>query len=229
MDYWELELTTMEGREPDQSGPSEPLFDLSGGRLCIDFTNTVDARGSAQPRERLERYADLVAWSHQGGNLSPDQAGQLRAEAARRPDDAAAVLARARALREAIYRLFSAVTGNAPPSTADLATLNAELATALARARIVPEPDGFGWGWADHEAALDSPLWPVARSAAEVLTGDDRRALRVCAWDSCGWLFADTSKNRSRQWCDMRVCGNRAKARRHYERKKAAAQRPPRT
>lgn len=62
-------------------------------------------------------------------------------------------------------------------------------------------------------------LWPVARSAAELLTSPDAQRVRECALRSCSWLFVDRSRNRRRRWCDMKTCGNRAKARRHYRRK----------
>ena len=57
----------------------EYVFDLSGGRLCLDFANTLDGRAS-EPRERLNTYADLVSWGRQAGSVSPS--------AARRPASA---------------------------------------------------------------------------------------------------------------------------------------------
>jgi len=68
-------------------------------------------------------------------------------------------------------------------------------------------------------------LWPVAHDAAELLASDQLPRLRECAADDCCWLFLDESKNRSRVWCDMRVCGNRAKARRHYARTRGGERR----
>jgi predicted RNA-binding Zn ribbon-like protein len=80
------------------------------------------------------------------------------------------------------------------------------------------------WRWAgdaESEPALDRVLWPVARSAAELLTSDDLAAVRECAAPDCRWLFLDRSRNRSRRWCAMATCGNRSKARRHYRRGRA--------
>ena len=68
--------------------------------------------------------------------------------------------------------------------------------------------------------ALERPLWPVLWAAAELLTSADRDRVRACASDPCRWLFLDLSRNRSRRWCSMEDCGNRAKARRHYARSK---------
>ena len=98
-----------------------------------------------------------------------------------------------------------------------VARLNFELAQALGRLRVTVAkgPNRFAWHWAVN-GALDYPLGPLARSAADLLTAEHFAGrLRQCCGDTCGWLFLDASKNRSRRWCDMRDCGNRAKVRRH--------------
>jgi predicted RNA-binding Zn ribbon-like protein len=85
---------------------------------------------------------------------------------------------------------------------------------------VLPTQPGFAWTWPDEEELdLARLLWPVARSAAELLTSPDRQLVRECLGDNCGWLFLDTSKNHRRTWCSMQGCGNRAKARRHYARR----------
>ncbi|HSH12932.1 MAG TPA: CGNR zinc finger domain-containing protein, partial [Desulfurivibrionaceae bacterium] len=97
-------------------------------------------------------------------------------------------------------------------------------AATLAQARLVPGEDHFEWGWSDA-GGLRRLLWPIVRSAAELLTSEKLERVGQCAGDSCGWLFLDTSRNRSRRWCEMEHCGNRAKARRHYRRQKRTADR----
>jgi predicted RNA-binding Zn ribbon-like protein len=193
---------------------------LLGGRLSLDFVNTADWHASDHPVEFLTSYSDLVAWSQHVGILADHQAQRLLKEAARRPVDATAVLERAIALREAIYRIFSAISHERPPQAADLATFNAELSRALAQSRIVSTAEGFDWDWAGAGEALDGMLWPVVHDAAGLLTSEELDRVGQCADDRCGWLFLDTSRNRSRRWCSMENCGNRAKARRYYERKR---------
>ena len=108
-----------------------------------------------------------------------------------------------------------------PPPAEALEGLNRELGPALAQARVEPAGEGFGWGWRDG-AELDRPLWPIARDAAELLIDREARGrVRLCAADDCDWLFLDLTRNRSRQWCDMKICGNRAKVRAYYRRKRA--------
>jgi predicted RNA-binding Zn ribbon-like protein len=197
--------------------PEENLK-LESGWLCLDFANTAEWHLSSQPTERLTSYAELIAWAR-AINLLPDRAAQQLLRAAdQHPAEAARVLDRAVALREAIYRIFVAVTEGKSPPVDDQATLNAELSRSLNKSRLVWNKAGFDWGRQGEDSDLDQVLWWVLRSATNLLTSEDIQRVGVCADDrGCGWLFYDTSRNRTRQWCSMRGCGNRAKARRHYE------------
>ena len=205
------------------AGPRHPGWDLTGGRQDLDFVNTVEDRPSPRPVDGLTGYDRLVDWARAAGLVTDDAARQLLAQAEARPAEAAAVLERARILREALYRIFLGVASGGPPERADLDALNAALAWSLPHARVVVDEQGFAWGWDGDDAALDRMLWPIARSAADLLTSEQTSAVRECSAQDCSWLFMDTSRNGSRRWCNMQVCGNRAKARRHQQRKRAGA------
>jgi predicted RNA-binding Zn ribbon-like protein len=192
---------------------------LLGGSACLDFVNTVDWRDSEAPTDDLPNYAAVVAWSRRAGALSDRDGARLLVAAARRPEEAAATFRRAIELREAIYRLVLAATTGLSPAPRDAAILNRALRDALAHLRIVATGSMYAWDWADDEHALDRMLWPVAYTAASLLTSAELHRVRKCAGARCGWLFLDTSKNQSRRWCNMQSCGNRAKARRHYHRR----------
>jgi predicted RNA-binding Zn ribbon-like protein len=200
----------------------EQIFDLTGGLLCLDFANTVDDRPEIHPQELLTSFQDLVSWSQQAQVLTVQEASQLLEKAEQRPANATRVLKWAVKVREAIFRIFKAVAEDESPEEEDLVTLSAMVAEAQKHAQIVPGTDGFRWDCAVKPDELDSMLWPVVRSAADFLTSDDLDTIRVCASDSCDWLFIDTSKNHSRRWCNMKSCGNREKARRFYTRKKSS-------
>ena len=190
---------------------------LEAGRLCLDFANTLDWHASEHPIEKLNTYADLVAWSHRIGLLDERAAQRLNAQADQRPGLAADVLDKAHTLREAIYAIFVATSHGGTPEPGDVEAVNAALAELFSRSRLVKSGGGFEWDWGGGEDDLDQMLWWVLQSAVEVMTTDDLQRVGQCADDrGCGWLFFDTSKNRTRRWCDMRGCGNRAKARRHY-------------
>jgi predicted RNA-binding Zn ribbon-like protein len=133
------------------------------------------------------------------------------------------VFARALELREAIYRLCKAILNKTLPRQPDLERLNQELAIAHGRVRLAAGEENFVWAWTEAKNALDQMLWRITDSAAEFLATGDLTRLRECGGEDCGWLFEDTSKNRSRQWCDMRDCGNLAKVRRFRNRLHADA------
>ncbi len=187
---------------------------------CLDFANTVEWRKRSSPEEFLITYPDLVSWGQQQGVLSDAEAGHLLQEASRNPDQATMTFQQALALREALYRTFSAAVRREAPQAADLETINIILARGMAQARLFQEAGEFKWGWPKDDGALDRMLWPVARSAAELLTTTTLSRVRECEGAGCGWLFLDMSKNHSRRWCSMNSCGNRAKANRHYRRKR---------
>lgn len=187
---------------------------------CLAFTNTVNWHASAAPIDTLQSYADLVAWAQQRSVVSAQEVERLADRARRQPDEADALFARAVAVREAIYRVLVAHAHEQTPVAEDIVRLNTELAATLGYARVAWAEYSYVWAWAQEGVQLDAVLWPLVRAAAEVLTTPDMLTrIGQCADDrGCGWLFLDTSKNRSRRWCDINDCGNRAKQRRHYAR-----------
>jgi predicted RNA-binding Zn ribbon-like protein len=215
-----------------KSAEHEPnhVFDLCGGRLCLDFANTVGGNRVTEWVEWLNSYADLVSWGRQTGIVSLQRARHLIEQSARHPKKGALVLQRALELREAIYRIWAAEMRQEHSAEKDLALLNSALAEALSHQRILKEEDRFILTW-DDEDALESVLWPVVKSAADLLTGDEAQRVSQCeafATTQCCWLFFDETKNGSRRWCSMADCGNRAKARRHYQRKREQRDPPDR-
>lgn len=194
-------------------------FELSAGALCLDFVNTWGDR-SRPESDGLRSHADLVAFAAQAGVVDTREAAALRRLAARDSNAAAGALARARDLRDALYALFAAHAGGRPAARADLARVNAALAAALGELEVEPRDGGYRWAWAKPADPLAAPLRPIARSAAELLVGADLVRVRECHGTTCTWLFLDSSRNRSRRWCSMESCGNRAKARRHYRRQR---------
>lgn len=204
--------------EAEDWGARWPYASVAGA-LCLEFANTLGDRVAATPSEEdLRDYADLLTWAERMQVLSATRVAALRAWPAVHPDDAAAAFARAIALREAIYRVYTAVAARNVPTADDLAELNHAYRGAMTHIAVVPTADGFAWRWDDVPDAPDAMLWPVARSAAELLLAPEHARVRHCAGAGCGWLFLDTTKNGSRHWCSMSGCGNRAKARRYRAR-----------
>jgi predicted RNA-binding Zn ribbon-like protein len=208
------------------SGRRARGFGLRGGDLSLDFVNTVGWRLTDHPSEYLQSYEDLLDWARQAGVLTPEEREGLLRQAKLDPEGAQETLSRALALREAVHRVVSAAIAGEPQDGSALSAVNGELSIALSRLRVMSARGSYGWGWDwrenDGEAPLDGPLWPVARSAAELLTSPKLGRVKVCAGKGCGWIFLDESRNGSRRWCDSRDCGNRERVRRHLARKRAS-------
>jgi predicted RNA-binding Zn ribbon-like protein len=192
-------------------------FDLIGEELCLDFTNTVDG-WRAEPKENLNQYSDLLDWAVQAGAITAEHAEYLSAQAQAQPQAAADMLDLARDVREALFRIFSAISYGDSPADDDLALFNRELARAMAHTRIVQHGEHFDWAWQASGGDLSSVLWEVMHSAANLLTTPERlRWVHECSSETCDWLFIDTTKNHSRRWCDMKTCGNLHKVRKHRQ------------
>jgi predicted RNA-binding Zn ribbon-like protein len=192
---------------------------LLGGRLCLDFVNTLDWRGTNTPQEFLNTFGDLLSWSRHAGICSQLGARKLYKMAEQSNAEAKKVLNRALKLREAIYRLFAAGIANRNPLKEDLAIFNKDLSRSMKDSQITRTTDGYAWDITGNQTKLDWMLNPIVHSAAEILVSDEGKKVKACADSACGWLFIDVSRNQSRRWCDMQDCGNRAKATRFYKKK----------
>ncbi|WP_394822490.1 CGNR zinc finger domain-containing protein [Pendulispora albinea] len=195
------------------------VFEFLAGRVCLDFINTVSWRESETAAvERLTSYSEILAWAAAGGVLDRQAARRLRARALRHPKEAEAAHTDAVRFRDALYRTICAELEGAASDPADLAKMNARISEAAAFRRLVPSEAGFVWRC--DESNLRAPLWTIALSAADLLPSPGFARVRRCGLEDCGWLFLDTSKNKTRRWCRMEICGNRHKAQRFYEKKK---------
>lgn len=197
-----------------------PQFELMGGPVCLDFVNTLDDRFSDHPKELLSSYFDLARFAEDTGIVSHDQVDHLCAHSAESPEAAERALRAAIRLREAMSDVFYALVRGRPVPKASLAVLNSFLQEAARHASLVSNEGHFEWQFERAQDDLEAPLWPIARSASDLLGSDLLPYVRACASESCEWLFLDESKNHRRRWCDMTKCGNRAKVRSFYSRRK---------
>lgn len=195
------------------------LFELTGGRLCLDFANTVDDRPTDRPSDRLTGYAELIAFGRQAGICSEAEARDLRGAEKDNPRVTKRLFRSAVELRETIYRIGSAVASGSSPSAKDLEALGTTMHILDAHASVVSRNGRLEWTWAGPERSASRLLWRIAHSSVDLLTSDEAKRLRQCAADDCNWLFIDNSRGHNRRWCEMRTCGNRHKAKSYYQRK----------
>ena len=196
-------------------------FELSGGHPALDFVNSLDNRFDRDgPTELLSGYADLLRFAEQTRLLDAADARLLAGSVA--PAAATRVLRAARELREALAGVLYARLEGRTPLSADILVLERRFRETERHRelRLVPASGHamLHWVWGQSAKAADFPLLLLADCASQLLLSDAVQQVRGCDADTCRWLFRDTSKNHTRRWCNMKVCGNRAKARRFHNR-----------
>jgi predicted RNA-binding Zn ribbon-like protein len=177
----------------------------------FDFMNTLELdEGSLV--DRLQTATDATRWLVDRGLIHAGAAA---------PDEGAA-LERIRSVREALREVAHAVAEHRGADAAAIAEVNRAI-QARERVELVAESDGVSVGHSHVGDPLDDALARLADPLVhEISTGNADR-VRICANDTCQWVFFDESRAARRRWCDMATCGNRAKAARHRARKKEAA------
>ncbi len=168
-------------------------FKFRGGSLPLDFAATLAARLRARPKDLLQQPGDLARWLVAAG-LSTARLKVTVQE-----------LKRARALREAFYRLALARARSRKFSDSDRTLLNRTAASPTPAPRL--EKNGVTWAPADVTALLSA----VARAGVELFGGPLGERIRQCSGEACALLFVDTSRSGHRKWCSMAGCGNKAK------------------
>jgi predicted RNA-binding Zn ribbon-like protein len=191
--------------------PARAATQFFGGRVCLDFANTLDWRTSDDPQELVPDYAALIAWSGRRGTLPARAIAKLRSQAAADPIGARSAMGQAFLLRAELWKIAEALRQQ---RAADLASANRMLATLPPQPKLVRQGDVYVH--ALEGADLREPLWPVLWSLTAVLSSTDATRLGCCKATGCGWFYVDESPNRTRLWCSSEVCGNRERARRAY-------------
>ena len=191
----------------------KPPFKLNAENAALDFVNTLDDRfASRGPRELLTGYADLLQFCEQAGILKHSEIARLGSLSKTSQETSFRFTIE---LRELLARIFYRVIDGRSPTAEDRIALEGWAALCRKHRELRWEDDHLAWGWKGLAANPDAPALLLADLALNLLTEDPPARLHACASDTCRWLFLDTSKNRTRRWCDMKICGNRAKARRY--------------
>lgn len=187
--------------------------------LALDFVNTVTWDGAETLRdEQIRGYGNLLEWASERGALSPTDADRLRDEAAADADARRRALGRAWAFRRALHDCLRAIARREQLPEASVALLNSAIAEIQPTFLLAPRADGIAL--AIPAGPHPDLLRPILQSTLRLLGSPDLARLRECAGERCGKLYLDHTKNRSRRWCDMDTCGNRAKARRHQAKRR---------
>jgi predicted RNA-binding Zn ribbon-like protein len=201
-------------------------FQLFGAHAALDLVNTLDNRFVAEgPIECLGSYEDLLAFVQQSELLDGRRIAALTRQ--NRSSDGTKALRGARELREALAAVIYGALGaarKAPPQA--IMTLQRHFLAANEHQELVWQRQPADsdtrsrarWDWGRFEMSLELPVWVLAQSVVSLLTSSAMDHVHMCTSETCRWLFLDSSKNHSRRWCNMKICGNRMKVRRYQAR-----------
>ena len=190
------------------------LFELIAGHPALDLVNTLDwrFREDPPPKELLTNYRDLVGFTEQAGLISEAQGRRLLRNTSE--GKAARIVDAVRELREGAAQILYAALESNDPAASSVRLLERYFRDAQEVQHLMWDGAKLALELSQSPALAELPLWTLSLRTAELMTSDEMHRLRECGNPECRWLFLDTSKNHTRRWCDMKICGNRMKARR---------------
>lgn len=193
---------------------------LDGGALCFHFINTVNAWRGINLHEYLGSYEEVIAWCRKVNILDEAQRITLLRYAAQHETAALAALQKLKRTRETLYQFFSVIAENDGITLAPslLEKFNKALTNALSRLQFEKTDAGIKASLKHDDTDLMAPLWPVMKSAYDILTNEEHVRIKECA--TCGWIFLDQTKNNKKRWCSPLSCGTMDKSKRYYQKKK---------
>jgi predicted RNA-binding Zn ribbon-like protein len=192
--------------------PTTEDFQFISGSLALDFVNTV-ANRLGELRECLENADEFSRWARMAGLLGKRETLHVTS----------VQLSRFRSAREDLYRIFRPLALGNAPSTGTIAELNLMFSRVSGKLRMERANGKVRWAWRTSSHDPDRILGPIFLNACEMIVSGLHSKLRECNDEFCGWIFVDHSHAGHRRWCSMADCGNRAKVRENYRRKRASA------
>lgn len=184
---------------------------LVAENLALNFANTESGRGGKHHLNHLKSASDVLTWARHADVIADSAAQQGCKLIKEKGAIAERMFQGAVSLRSAIYDINAAFVAGRKPGETSLKALIAEHRETLRNAKLLQQGTRYGWSWNPDDDLAAAILGPIAEAAINLLTQQDRSRIKQCKGMHCGWLFLDTTKNNSRCWCDMRVCGNRSK------------------
>ena len=194
-----------------------------GGRLCLDFVNSVGGREELEEKpypeniivkDKLENFNEFITWGKDIGIITEAGRKYLLNLNSSEKKETEITFKRAIELRESLFKIIYDVINNKEPDEKMIQILNREYSIANENRKLVYMNNKIEWQFSRDPFKPDYLIWVIAESVVKLLSSEVISRVKICAGDDCGWLFLDTSKNKSRQWCDMKDCGNVAKVRR---------------
>ncbi len=191
---------------------------FDGGRLCLDFVNTIHDRFDVPQRDYLNSIDDLLDWAVKAEIINVEQRESLKGENPKDIDYANRFLNRAIDLRELLHSIFLAISLNKSVDSVDIEIFNKVVSKSFSKLCIEQEQKVFITKWTTGAGELEKILLSITKDAYDLLLLNLPDRIKECP--KCGWLFFDSSKNGRRKWCSMATCGSQHKASQWYQRNK---------
>lgn len=195
-----------------QVSPDILKLPFLGGDLSLDFVNTVHDRHEEPLRDLLQNYLELVTWVYSANAINDSQKEKLLQKGLENQTEANQVYKDSLQLREAFYDFILNLINQDETSSANIQLINRRVSRVFSNLELTQLEGRFVLDWKAESFGLESVLWPITRAFADLVTSEDISRIKKCP--NCGYLFVDNSKNKSRRWCSMEICGNRVKAQR---------------
>ena len=193
--------------------------DIVGGNAALDLINTVSG-WKVESEDWIPGTASFLEWARMAGLLDAREERAAGRETTASPAAAARVLVAIKRLRRALHQIVSALERHAVIGRSELDILNSWARRWALSEVLTIEGNTLVSGIGSKVPALERPGLRVAAAALALLKEPPHGRIKTCPAGNCGWIFVDRSKNRSRRWCDMNVCGNLAKARQFRARRR---------
>jgi predicted RNA-binding Zn ribbon-like protein len=198
--------------------PRPQHVDQNAGALCLAFINSTESHDGSSRDDLQPGYANVLSWARAIDIVGDADTRKLLGAARKNPREASAIRRRILESRGFLLRIVRALMASEQPDASDLARFEHELRETYAHAHLAVEADTgvMAWQWPE-DVHLEQLLWPIMRSAEELLFSDRTNRIQECASDDCEKIFLDTSRNRSRRYCSTGGCGNRERVRKHRQ------------
>jgi len=198
-------------------GKGTQKFLFVGNHPCLDFINT-QMIVNGKPTDVLERFEDLISWLMQARLLSPSQVGIVKAEL--NDNETSFVLEQAKTFRATLRDLAERIAAGKPIPDSAVTSINQFLAQRCGYPQLVRTKGRFEQRFHSTAIPTQNVLAPLAEAASDLLCQTDFSLIKKCGNAACILYFYDTTKNHTRNWCSMQICGNRMKVAAHYRRKR---------
>ena len=192
-------------------------FLFVGNHPCLDFINTqMILRGN--PTDLLGGCEDLVAWLVQASIMDNTQAVAFMTQWNHK--DQEELFEQAMMFRGTLREMVARIAARKSIPDSAVAAINHILSRCPGYPQIVYKKGGYTRQFQSQAAQKDGLLAPLAEAASDLLCSGKWSLVKKCGNPACILYFYDTTKNHTRNWCSMQLCGNRKKVAAHYQRKR---------